>query len=94
MEQDKTIVFMEFTNTGEASIVKGALESNNIPCFLSNENSPYPGSVLTDSFMGVRLHIMQYDKEKAEELMALINSAAEDDDESLWSEVDLDEVSD
>ena len=35
MEQDKTIVFMEFASTGEASIVKGALDSNNIPCFLS-----------------------------------------------------------
>lgn len=94
MEQDKTIVFMEFTNLGEASIVKGALESNNIPCFLSNENNPYVGSVLSDSFFGVRLHIFEKDKEKAEELMALINSAAEDEDDSLWSEADFDEVND
>jgi hypothetical protein len=94
MDQDKTIVFMEFTNSGEASIVKGALESNNIPCFLSNENNPYVGSILSDSFYGVRLHIFEKDKDKATELMNLIHSAREDEDESLWSEMDLDEVSD
>lgn len=92
MEQDKTIVFMEFTSSGEASIVKGALESNNIPCFLSNENSPYVGGILTDSLYGVRLHIFEKDKEKAEELMELLNSAKDDD--TLWDQADYDEVSD
>ena len=91
MEQDKTIVFMEFTSSGEASIVKGALDSNNIPCFLSNENSPYVGGILTD-FIGVRLHIFEKDKEKADEVMGLINSA--NDDEELWDQSDLDEVGD
>jgi hypothetical protein len=92
MEQDRTIVFMEFTSSGEASIVKGALESNNIPCFLSNENSPYGGGILTDSLFGVRLHIFEKDKEKAEELMELLNSAKDDD--TLWDQADYDEVSD
>lgn len=91
MEQDKTIVFMEFASSGEASIVKGALDSNNIPCFLSNENSPYVGGILTD-LIGVRLNIFEKDKEKAEELMELLNSAK--DDEELWDQADLDEVSD
>jgi hypothetical protein len=91
MEQDKTIVFMEFASTGEASIVKGALDSNNIPCFLSNENSPYVGGMMTD-LVGVRLNIFEKDKEKAEELMELLNSA--EDDEELWEQSDLDEVSD
>ncbi len=91
MEQDKTIVFMEFTSSGEASIVKGALDSNNIPCFLSNENSPYVGGILTD-LIGVRLHIFEKDKDKADELMGLLNSA--EDDEQLWDQSDLDEVSD
>ncbi len=91
MEQDKTIVFMEFPTTGEASIVKGALDSNNIPCFLSNENSPYVGGLLTD-LIGVRIHIFEKDKEKAEELMELLNSAK--DDEELWDQNDIDEVSD
>lgn len=97
MEQDKTIVFMEFTNSGEASIVKGALESNNIPCFLSNENNPYVGGSLSDSFYGVRLNIFEKDKDKADELISLINSASDDtdsDDDELWTEVDFDEVSD
>lgn len=91
MEQDKTIVFMEFASSGEASIVKGALDSNNIPCFLSNESSPYVGGLLTD-LIGVRLHIFEKDKEKADELMGLLNSA--NDEEELWDQADLDEVSD
>ena len=52
------------------------------------------GSILSDSFYGVRLHIFEKDKDKATELMNLIHSAREDEDESLWSEMDLDEVSD
>jgi len=76
--KDKTIVFMEFPALGEASIVKGALESNNISCFLSNQNNPFAG--VSESLSGVRLHIFEKDKEKAEELMELINSATEEDD--------------
>lgn len=91
MEQDRTIVFMEFPSSGEASIVKGALDSNNIPCFLSNENSPYVGGLLTD-LIGVRLHIFEKDKEKTEELMELLNATEEDDE--LWEQSDMDEVSD
>jgi len=89
MDNDKTIVFMEFSTLGEASIVKGALESNNISCFLSNENSPWTGSILSEGVFGVRLHIFEKDKEKAEELMELINSAAEDDDS--WEDENLEE---
>lgn len=91
MEQGKTIVFMEFTSSGEASIVKGALDSNNIPCFLSNENSPYPSGILSNGLFGVRLHIFEKDKEMADELMGLLNSAK--DDEDLWNQSDMDEVS-
>lgn len=83
---------MDFTNAGEASIVKGALESNNIPCFLSNENNPYVGGILSEALYGVRLHIFEKDKEKAEELMELLHSAAEEDE--LWEEADLNEVND
>lgn len=92
MEQDKTIVFMEFASSGEASIVKGALDSNNIPCFLSNEHSPYVGGMLSESLYGVRIHIFEKDKEMADEVMGLLNSAQ--DDEELWNQSDFDEVSD
>jgi len=86
--KDKTIVFMDFPTQGEASIVKGALESNNIPCFLSNENNPFVGNNLSE--YGVRLHIFEKDKEKAEELMELINSVTEDDDS--WEDESLEET--
>ena len=90
MDNDKTIVFMDFTTPAEASIVKGALESNNIPCFLSNENNPWIGTLIAER--GVSLHIFEKDKEKAEELMELINSATEEED--LWDESDLEDISD
>jgi len=80
MDNDRIIVFMDFATSGEASIVKGALESNNIHCFLSNENSPWVGGMLTNGVFGVRLHIFERDKEKAEELMELLNSATEEDE--------------
>ena len=95
MDQDKTIVYMEFPSAGEASIVKGALDSNNIPCFLSNENNPYKGGILSDSFFGVRLHIFEKDKDEVDELMSLINSASlDEEDDSVWSNIDLEDVSD
>ena len=90
MDNNKTMVFMEFDTLGEASIVKGALESNNIHCFLSNENNPFVGTLISDR--GVRLHILEKDKEKADELMEIINSAAEEEDG--WEENQLDDVND
>jgi len=90
MDNDKTIVFMNFNTLGEASIVKGAMESNNIHCFLSNENNPFVGTLIAER--GVFLHIFEKDKEKAEELMEIINSAAEEEDG--WEENELDDVND
>ncbi|HEY5499173.1 MAG TPA: DUF2007 domain-containing protein [Bacteroidales bacterium] len=90
MDNDKTIVFMNFNTLGEASIVKGAMESNNIHCFLSNENNPFVGTLIAER--GVLLHIFEKDKEKAEELMEIINSAAEEEDG--WEENELDDVND
>jgi hypothetical protein len=80
MDKEKTIVFMDFDSIGQASIVKGALESNNISCFLSNENSAILGNILSNSVSGIRLHIFEADLEKAEEVMALVNSVSEDED--------------
>lgn len=90
MDNDKTIVFMDFPTLGEAAIVKGALESNNIPCFLSNENNPWVGTLIAER--GVRLHIFEKDKEKAEELMELINSATEEED--FWGEPGQEDIND
>lgn len=69
MDTIKTIVFREFSSIGDAHIVKSLLEANDIPCFLSNENNVFPGSILTNSLMGVRLHILEKDLEAAETLL-------------------------
>jgi hypothetical protein len=79
MDNDKTIVFREFATLGEASIVKGALETNGIPCFLSNTDNPYVGGILNDSFVNVRLNIFEKDKENAEELLQILQSSADSD---------------
>ena len=36
-EQEKIIIYKHFYNYGEATIVKERLESEGIPCFLSDE---------------------------------------------------------
>jgi hypothetical protein len=69
MDTSRTIVFREFSSIGEANVVKSLLEANDIPCFLSNENNVFPGSILTNSLMGIRLHILEKDLETAETLL-------------------------
>jgi len=74
MQKDKTLVFKEFGSTGEANIIKSLLESNGIQCFLSNENNPFTGSILTDSLFGIRLNLMEKDMQRAQELLDSIQS--------------------
>lgn len=76
MKQDQTIVLREFSSLGEASIVQGLLEANGIESFLSNVNSPFTGSIMTDNLSGIRLHIFEADLEASQ---ALLNTPMEDD---------------
>ena len=69
MGEDKIIVFRQFENSIEASIVKTKLDAYGIPCFLSDEN--IAGLYPLHSFrqLGVRLHLFACDAERARQIL-------------------------
>lgn len=69
MDEDKIIVFRQFTNAIEASIVKTKLDAYGIPCFLSDENIAglYPLQFFRQ--LGVRLHLFAKDAVKAQQIL-------------------------
>ena len=73
---DKLVVFGEYANEAEASIVKGVLETNGIPCILTNEllSSLLPMAPLKAGL--VRLMVFDFDLEMAKKIM---ESAPADD---------------
>lgn len=77
-EQNKIIVFHNFNNAIDASIVKTKLDAYGIPCFLTEENlvNLYAGN----SFIPfqVRLHLFASDKEAANEILAEQNLTIDD----------------
>ena len=68
-DEDKLIVFGEYANEAEASIVKGVLETNGIPCILTNEllSSLLPMAPLKAGL--VRLMVFDFDLEMAKKIM-------------------------
>ncbi len=68
--EKEIVLYEEFDSAVSANIVKGVLESNGVPCFLSNEtfSSVLP---LTYSDLGaIRLNIFAEDVEKANRILA------------------------
>ena len=66
---DHIIVFRQYENAIAANIAKSKLDAYGIPCFLTEENMSnlYPGPNMFA--INVRLHIFDYDKERAERVM-------------------------
>lgn len=81
-DEDKLVVFGEYANEAEASIVKGVLETNGIPCILTNEllSSLLPMAPLKAGL--VRLMVFDFDLEMARKIMesAPIDNQAENED--------------
>ncbi len=81
-DEDKLVVFGEYANEAEASIVKGVLETNGIPCILTNEllSSLLPMAPLKAGL--VRLMVFDFDLEMAKKIMesAPIDNQAENKD--------------
>jgi hypothetical protein len=69
MDTDEIIVFRQFDNSIEASIVKTKLDAYGIPCFLSEENlaNLYPGQSF--NVFSIRLHLFAKDAEQAQQIM-------------------------
>ena len=94
------MVFRRFDTLGEAAIIQGLLQANDIPCFLSNvSNVLTPG--LYASWSVVELRLFEKDVERAEALLdaaeiagdaeALGEDGMSDDAETLGDET-LDEA--
>lgn len=68
-ESERLVVFDEYADAVEANIVKGVLETNGIPCMLTNENmsSILP---LTWAVSKVKLFIFAKDLDTAKRIMS------------------------
>lgn len=66
----KIVTFGEYANEAEASIVKGVLETNGIPCIITNGllSSLLPIAPLRAGL--VKVMVFDFDLEKAKEIMA------------------------
>jgi hypothetical protein len=73
-EQEKIIVFREFENPIDASIIKAKLDAHGIPCFLTGENlaNMYPLPNLAS--LHVRLYLFEKDADLAKEVLNENNS--------------------
>ena len=69
-KDDKLVVFGEYANEAEASIVKGVLETNGVPCIITNEllSSLLPMAPLRAGL--VRLMVFDFDLEQARKIMS------------------------
>lgn len=84
MGEDNIVVFMTFGDLTEAHLIKGILDDNGIPCFLSDENmlSVYP--LYNQGLGGIRLSVFERDLETAARLVkeqqdgAIISEEQED----------------
>jgi Putative prokaryotic signal transducing protein len=76
---EKIIVLQQFDNPITASLAKSKLDAHDVPCFLTEEHfsNLYPSNYLLNN--GVRLHIFEKDKERAQEI--LFNSPSKDTDD-------------
>jgi hypothetical protein len=68
-EPEKIIIYASYGTAIEANLAKTKLDAYGIPCFLTEENFTNLYPIRNDIFPGVRLHIFEKDKERADEVM-------------------------
>jgi hypothetical protein len=67
---DKIIVLTAYDTTIQANLAKTKLDAYGIPCFLTEENFTGFFPLRNQIFPGVRLHIFEKDRTRAEEILA------------------------
>jgi len=68
-EQDKIIIYRSFDTVIEANLAKTKLDAYGVPCFLTEENFTNLYPLRNDIFPGVRLHLFERDKKRADEVL-------------------------
>lgn len=66
---DKIIILASYDTVVEANLAKTKLDAYGIPCFLTEENFTNLYPIRNAIFPGVRLHVFENDKERAEEVL-------------------------
>ncbi|MBI5324945.1 MAG: DUF2007 domain-containing protein [Ignavibacteriae bacterium] len=68
-DEEKIIVFMTFDNPVEANIIKSKLETNDIDCFLSDENIISINPLYSNAMGGIKLNIFEKNLVEAQSLL-------------------------
>lgn len=63
--EDRIVVFMTFEDLTRAYLIKGILEDNKIPCFISDENTLLVYPLYNQCLGGIKLSIFEKDLERA-----------------------------
>lgn len=77
--RDKFITIAAFQYSSEAQIIKGRLEAEGVPVFLSDNYTIDTDPLVSNAIGGVKLKIYTEDREKAQEVLKNINKYALDD---------------
>ncbi|MDR1592803.1 MAG: DUF2007 domain-containing protein [Prevotellaceae bacterium] len=73
--EGKTIIIATYPNITEAMYAKDALEQNGLSTFISNENTAHLYPMFSSSVSGIRLHVFEADKARAEAILSEISHA-------------------
>ncbi|MES2274697.1 MAG: DUF2007 domain-containing protein [Bacteroidota bacterium] len=68
--QGHIITFQTFYDPMLAHIIRARLESNGIPCFISDENTIGANPFYNQAIGGIKLNIFEHDIEKANAILA------------------------
>ncbi len=77
MNNDNYLLFNTYPDTFAANIVKGLLESYDIPCIVADGNVVWGASFFNQDLGGVRLYIREEDTAKAAAILASDNAEPE-----------------
>lgn len=66
---DRIIILNAYDTLIQANLAKTKLDAYGVPCFLTEENFTGFFPLRNDIFPGVRLHIFEKDKARAEEIL-------------------------
>ena len=69
-DEGHIIIFQTFYDPVLAHIVRGRLEDNGIPCFISDENTLAANPFYNQAIGGIKLNIFEHDLEKCRAILA------------------------